>query len=85
MKAELWAIFGFIMIVVIALSAGFVMANEFNLIAGSPGPYLNSDRHLNAYRIMMGAVAGFALAVINFMAAGKKQEKSYGYKSILWR
>ena len=72
MKAELWAIFGFIMIVVIALSAGFVMVNEFNLVAGSPGPYLNIDVHLNAYRTMMGAVAGFALAVINFMAVGKK-------------
>ena len=54
------------------LSAGFVIANEFNLVAGSPCPYLNSDVHLNAYRAMMGAGAGFALAVVNIMAAGKK-------------
>lgn len=54
------------------LSAGFVMANEFNLVAGSPGPYLNSDTHLNAYRAMMGAVAGVALAIVNIMATGKK-------------
>lgn len=72
MKSDLWAIFGFTMILVIVLSAGFVIANEFNMVAGSPGPYLNIDVHLNAYRIMMGAVAGFALAVINIMAAGKK-------------
>ena len=72
MKSDVWAIFGFIMIVVIALSVGFVIANEFNLIAGSPGPYLNSDRHLNAYRIMMGAVAGFVVAIVNIMVAGKK-------------
>ena len=72
MKSDLWAIFGFIMIVVMALSALFVMANEFNLVAGSPGPYLNSDTHLNAYRALMGAVAGVALAIVNIMAAGKK-------------
>lgn len=72
MKSDLWAIFGFTMILVMVLSAGFVIANEFNLVAGSPGPYLNNDVHLNAYRIMMGAVAGFALAVVNIMTAGKK-------------
>ena len=72
MKSNLWAIFGFIMIVIMVLSAGFVIANEFNLVAGSPCPYLNSDVHLNAYRAMMGAGAGFALAVVNIMAAGKK-------------
>ena len=72
MKSDWWAIFGFIMIVVMALSAGFVMANEFNLVAGSPGPYLNSDMHLNAYRVMMGAAAGIALAIVNIIAAGKK-------------
>ena len=52
MKSDAWTIFGFIMIVVIVLSARFVMANEFNLVARSPGPYLN------AYRTMRGAVAG---------------------------
>lgn len=72
MKSDLWAIFGFIMIMVIVLSAGFVIANEFNMVAGSPGIYLNSDTLLNAYRVILGAVAGFALAVINIMAAGKK-------------
>lgn len=72
MKSDLWAIFGFTMILVIVLSVGFVIANEFNLVAGSPGSYLNHDVLLNTYRIMMGAVAGFALAVINIMAAGKK-------------
>ena len=55
-----------------ALSAGFVMVNEFNLVAGSQGPYLNINVHLNAYRALMGAGAGFALAIINIMAAGKK-------------
>lgn len=71
MKSDLWAIFGFIMILVMVLSVGFVIANEFNLVAGSPGPYLNSDVHLNAYRVLLGAVAGFTLAVINIIA-GKK-------------
>lgn len=72
MKSDLWAIFGFTMILVMVLSVGFVIANEFNLVAGSPGPYLNSDVHLNAYRVLLGAVAGFTLAVINIIAAGKK-------------
>lgn len=72
MKSDLWAIFGFTMVLVVILSAGFVMANEFNLVAGSPGAYLNYDALLNAYRIMMGAVAGFVVSVINIMAAGKK-------------
>ena len=72
MKSNLWAIFGFIMIIVMVLSAGFVVANEFNLVAGSPGPYLNSDTHLNAYRVVLGALVGFALAIVNIMAAGKK-------------
>lgn len=72
MKAELWAIFGFTMILIVALSAGFVIANEFNLVAGSPGPYLNNNSHLNAYRVMMCAVTCFALAVFNIMAADKK-------------
>ena len=72
MKSDLWAIFGFIMIMVIVLSAGFVMLNELILVVGSPGPYLNSNTLLNAYRVVLGAVAGFALAVVNIMAAGKK-------------
>ena len=72
MKLDLWAIFGFIMIMIIVLSAGFVIANEFNLVAGSPGPYLNSDTHLNAYRVILGAVAGFVLAIVNIKAAVKK-------------
>ena len=72
MKSDLWAIFGFIMIIVIVLSAGFVIINEFNLVAGSPGPYLNSDTHLNAYRVLLGALSGFALAIVNIMAADKK-------------
>lgn len=72
MKSNLWAIFGFIMIVIMALSTGFVIVNEFNLVAGSPGPYLNSDTHLNAYRVVLGAVIGFALAIVNIIAADKK-------------
>ena len=60
------------MIVIMVLSAGFVMVNEFNLVAGSPGPYLNINVHLNAYRALIGAVAGFALVVVNIMVAGKK-------------
>lgn len=72
MKSNLWAIFGFTMIVVMALSAGFVMANEFNLVAGSPGPYLNSDTHLNAYRVLLAALTGFVVAIVNIMATGKK-------------
>ena len=72
MKSDLWAIFGFTMIMVIVLSAGFVLANEFYLVAGYPGNYLNSDTLLNAYRVMMCAVAGFSVAVVNIMAAGKK-------------
>lgn len=74
MKSDLWAIFGFIMILVIVLSAGFVIANEFNLVAGSPGPYLNSDTLLNAYRIVLGAVFGLALAIVKIM------DPSYGKK-----
>lgn len=54
------------------LSTGFVIANEFNLVAGSPGPHLNSDRLLNAYRVVLGAVIGFALAIVNIMASSKK-------------
>ena len=72
MKSDLWAIFGFIMIMVIVLSAGFVMLNELILVVGSPGIYLNSDTLLNAYRAMMCAVAGFSVAVVNIMVAGKK-------------
>lgn len=72
MKSDLWAIFGFIMIMVIVLSAGFVMLNELILVVGSPGIYLNSDTLLNAYRVMMCAVAGFSVAVVNIMVAGKK-------------
>lgn len=72
MRSNLWAIFGFIMIVVMVLSTGFVIANEFNLVAGSPGPYLNSDTHLNAYRVLLGALSGFALAIVNLVAASKK-------------
>ena len=72
MKSDLWAIFGFTMVLVVILSAGFVMLNELILVVGSPGAYLNYDALLNAYRIMMGAVAGFAVSVINIMAAGKK-------------
>jgi len=72
MKSDLWAIFGFTMIVVMALSSGFVMLNEFNLVAGSPGPYLNSDTHLNAYRVLLTALTGFVVATVNIMAAGKK-------------
>ena len=74
MKSDLWAIFGFIMVVIMALSAGFVMANEFNLVAGSPGPYLNSNTLLNAYRVVLGAVFGFALAIVKIM------DPSYGKK-----
>lgn len=74
MKSNLWAIFGFIMIVVMVLSSGFVLANEFNLVAGSPGPYLNSNTHLNAYRVVLGAVFGFALAIVNIMVADKNKE-----------
>ena len=72
MKSDLWAIFGFIMIMVMVLSAGFVMLNEFNLITGSPGPFLNSDTHLNAYRVLLAALTGFSVAVVNIIAAGKK-------------
>lgn len=72
MKSNLWAIFGFTMIVVMALSAGFVMLNELILVVRSPGIYLNSDTLLNAYRVMMCAVAGFSVAVVNIMVAGKK-------------
>lgn len=72
MKSNLWAIFGFIMIMVIVLSAGFVMLNELILVVGSPGIYLNSDTLLNAYRVVLGAVAGFSVAVVNIMVTGKK-------------
>ena len=72
MKSNLWAIFGFTMIVVMALSAGFVMANEFNLLTGSPGPFLNGDTLLNAYRVLLAALTGFVVAIVNIMAAGKK-------------
>lgn len=72
MKSDLWAIFGFIMIIVIVLSAGFVIINEFNLVAGSPGPHLNSDRLLNAYRVVLCAVVGLILAIVNLVAASKK-------------
>lgn len=74
MKSDLWAIFGFIMIMVIVLSAGFVLANEFYLVAGYPGNYLNSDTLLNAYRVVLGAVFGFALAIVKIM------DPSYGKK-----
>lgn len=72
MKSNFWAIFGFIMLLTMALSAMLVIANEFNLVAGSPGPYLNSDTHLNAYRIVLGALVGFALAIVNIMLTDKK-------------
>lgn len=72
MKSDLWAIFGFIMIIIIVLSAGFVIINEFNLVAGSPGPYLNSDTLLNAYRVILGAVVGLIVAIVNLVAASKK-------------
>ena len=74
MKSDLWAIFGFTMIMVIVLSAGFVMLNELILVVGSPGIYLNSDTLLNAYRVVLGAVFGFALAIVKIM------DPSYGKK-----
>ena len=72
MKSNLWAMFGFIMIVVMVLSAGFVIINEFNLIAGSNGVYLNPSSHLNSLRVFLLATIGFALAIINIMTADKK-------------
>ncbi len=72
MKSDLWAIFGFIMIMAIVLSTGFVMLNELILVAGSPGIYLNSDTLLNAYRVLLAALTGFVVAIVNIMAAGKK-------------
>ena len=72
MKSDLWAIFGFIMIIVIMLSAWFVIINEFNLVAGSPGPYLNGDTLLNAYRVILCAVVGLIVAIVNLVAASKK-------------
>ena len=71
MKSDLWAILGFIMIVVIVLSAGFVLANEFYLVAGSPGNYLNSDTLLNAYRIVLGAVILLSVSILNISGADK--------------
>ena len=54
------------------LGTGFVIVNEFNLAVGSPGPYLNNDTRLNAYRVVLGAKIGLALAIVNIMAADKK-------------
>lgn len=71
MKSNLWAILGFIMIVVMVLSSGFVIANEFNLVAGSPGLYLNPVAHINAYRVFCVAVIFLGLSILNVSGAGK--------------
>lgn len=72
MKAELWAIFGFTMVVVMTLSAGFIAANEINMIIGSEGNYLNNDVRIAAYRIYVASTIGLFISVANIMAAGKK-------------
>ena len=65
MKSNLWAIFGFVMIVVMVLSALYALANEFNIIAGSPGVFLNPVAHINAYRVFCVAVIFLGLSILN--------------------
>lgn len=72
MKAELWALFGFTMVVVMTLSAGFIAVNEINMIIGSEGNYLNTDVRIAAYRIYVASTIGLCISVANIMAAGKK-------------
>ena len=71
MKSHFWTVVGLFMIITMALSALYALANEFNLVAGSPGLYLNPVAHINAYRVFCVAVVFLGLSILNVSGAGK--------------
>lgn len=70
-KSHFWTIVGLFMLITMALSAMYALANEFNIIAGSPGLYLNPVAHINAYRVFCIAVIFLSLSILNVSGAGK--------------
>ena len=70
-KSHFWTIVGLFMLITMALSAAYALANEFNIIAGSPGLYLNPVAHINAYRVFCVAVIFLSLSILNVSKAGK--------------
>lgn len=71
MKSHFWTVVGLFMIITMALSAAYALANEFNIIAGSPGLYLNPVAHINAYRVFCVAVIFLSLSILNVSKTGK--------------
>ena len=71
MKSHFWTVVGLFMIITMALSALYALANEFNIIAGSPGLYLNPESHIYAYRVFCVAVIFLGLSILNVSGAGK--------------
>lgn len=72
MKSYFWTIVGLFMLITMALSALYALANEFNLVAGSPGAFLNPVTHMNAYRVFCAAVILFGVSILNDSSDDKK-------------
>ena len=70
-KSHFWTIVGLFMLITMALSAAYALANEFNIIAGSPGLYLNPVAHINAYRVFCAAVILLSVSILNVSKTGK--------------
>ena len=70
-KSHFWTVVGLFMIITMALSALYALANEFNIIAGSPGVFLNPVAHINAYRVFCVAVILLSVSILNVSGAGK--------------
>ena len=71
MKSHLWTVVGLFMLITMVLSAAYALANEFNIIAGSPGLYLNPVSHINAYRVFCVAVIFLGLSISNVSGTDK--------------
>lgn len=72
MKSHFWTVVGLFMLITMALSALYALANEFNLVAGSPGAFLNPVTHMNAYRVFCAAVILLGMSILNDTNDGKK-------------
>ena len=70
-KSHFWTVVGLFMIITMALSALYALANEFNIIAGYPGLYLNPVSHINAYRVFCVAVILLSVSILNVSKTGK--------------
>ena len=70
-KSHFWTIVGLFMLITMALSALYALANEFNLVVGSPGVFLNPIAHINTYRVFCVAVIFLSLSILNVSKTGK--------------